>query len=377
MVIDTLPRFVEEKDMTGWNEIVASLPQAHVLQTLQWGEIKARLGWKMLPYTWRNVHGKVQAAALVLQRTIPASGMAARLRLLYIPRGPLMDWGEPVLREKVLDDLQHLARQKGAIFIKIDPEVHLGTGIPETIEAVEDPCGRTMVESLKQRRWLFSGEQVQFRNTVFIDLQPSEEDLLGRMKQKTRYNIHLAERKGVRIRTGTTADFPMLFNMYAETSVRDGFVIRDQAYYEFTWGTFLDDDMADILIAEVDSQPVAAIIVFRFAARAWYLYGMSRHQHRELMPNYLLQWEAIRRSKAAGCLVYDLWGAPDKFDETDLMWGVFRFKEGLGGTVIRTPGAWDYPVRPWLYRVYTQTLPRLLDLMRRQGKARTRSMLGN
>jgi peptidoglycan pentaglycine glycine transferase (the first glycine) len=197
------------------------------------------------------------------------------------------------------------------------------------------------------------------------------------MKQKTRYNIHLAERKGVHIRTGTVVDFPLLYNMYAETSLRDGFVIRDRAYYEHTWGVFLNDGLVDILIAEVEGQPVAAIMVFRFAKKAWYLYGMSRDLHREKMPNYLLQWEAIRRARAEGCLVYDLWGAPDHFDETDGMWGVFRFKEGLGGSIVRTPGAWDYPALPWLYRLYTQTLPRLLGLMRRQGKARTRNMLVN
>jgi peptidoglycan pentaglycine glycine transferase (the first glycine) len=89
------------------------------------------------------------------------------------------------------------------------------------------------------------------------------------------------------------------------------------------------------------------------------------------MPNHLLQWEAIRRSKEAGCEVYDLWGAPDKFQEGDPLWGVYRFKEGLGGQVVRTLGAWDLPVRPLLYRLYTQVLPRLIELMRRRGSAKT------
>jgi lipid II:glycine glycyltransferase (peptidoglycan interpeptide bridge formation enzyme) len=101
---------------------------------------------------------------------------------------------------------------------------------------------------------------------------------------------------------------------------------------------------------------------------------MSRQAHREKMPNYLLQWEAIRRAKAAGCTTYDLWGAPNVFSEDDPLLGVFRFKLGLGGSVVRTIGAWDFPVRPLAYKLYAQVLPRLLERMRRRGKAETRKV---
>jgi len=182
----------------------------------------------------------------------------------------------------------------------------------------------------------------------------------------------LAQRKGVIVRPGSQADLDLLYHMYAETSVRDGFVIRDQAYYRSVWGGFIQEHMAEPLIAEVEGQPVAAVIIFRFAAKAWYLYGMSRDLYRETMPNFLLQWEAMRRAKAAGCKTYDLWGAPDEFNESDPLWGVYRFKEGLAGDVVRTLGAWDYPAQPLLYKIYTQLLPRVLNIMRRRGKARTR-----
>jgi lipid II:glycine glycyltransferase (peptidoglycan interpeptide bridge formation enzyme) len=209
---------------------------------------------------------------------------------------------------------------------------------------------------------------------------------MARMKQKTRYNIRLAERKGVTIRVGTPDDWGLLYHMYAETSVRDSFVIRDERYYRTVWQTFQQPSTGNLsensrqaqtpvcepLIAEVDGEAVAAVVIFRFAGRAWYLYGMSRETHREKMPNYLLQWEAMRRAKSAGCTVYDLWGAPDEFNESDSMWGVFRFKEGLGGQVVRGLGAWDYPARPLAYRLYTQVLPRLLDVMRRRGRLQTK-----
>jgi lipid II:glycine glycyltransferase (peptidoglycan interpeptide bridge formation enzyme) len=376
-----------------WNRLVAALPGAHVLQTAEWAQVKARLGWRPLFVTWDREQrysiskdrppagdpSALAAAALILQRAIPVGGFAARLRILYAPKGPLLDWSDAPLRRRVLGDLHDLARKQGAFLLKIDPDVDLGVGIPGTPEAQENPAGVAVAADLGARGWRFSDEQIQFKNTVCLDLTTSEDDLLARMKQKTRYNIRLAERKGVTVRIGASADFSLLYRMYAETSVRDGFVIRDETYYRTVWQTFqkspsasASDPLAEPLIAEVTGEPVAAVFVFRFARRAWYIYGMSREAHREKMPNYLLQWEAMRRAKAAGCVAYDLWGAPDEFVESDPMWGVYRFKEGLGGEVVRRLGAWDLPVTPWLYRLYAQTLPKLLAVMRRRGKAETR-----
>lgn len=358
-------------DAQTWNQAIAALPGAHVLQSWQWGQFKAQFGWEPIHRTWTDAHGRTLAAALVLQRTVTLGGFAARLRVLYVPRGPLLDWSDAGLRERVLDDLQALARQRGAIFIKIDPEVVLGTGVPGAEDAVETAAGQQVTASLAARGWAYSSDQIQFRNTVWLDLNPPEDVWLARMKQKARYNLRLAQKKGVTVRSATQADLGLLYHMYAETAVRDHFTIRSEAYYRALWGQFMQQGLAQALIAEVEGQPVSAVLLFLFAGRAWYLFGMSRPEHREKMPNYLLQWEAMRAAKAAGCLNYDLWGAPEAFNETDSLWGVYRFKEGLGGEVVRTLGAWDYAARPGLYRLYTQTLPRILDWMRRRGNRQT------
>jgi lipid II:glycine glycyltransferase (peptidoglycan interpeptide bridge formation enzyme) len=353
-----------------WNSAVAQLPGAHILQTWEWARLKENNGWQPLPQTWQK-DGETYAAAMVLQRS-----SSLRLRVLYSPRGPLVDWNQREQRQQVLADLETLARRQGAIFIKIDPEILQGTGVPGEDSERPSENGTEIEAELEQRGWKRSGEQVQFRNTVMIDLSGDEDAWLGRMKQKTRYNIRLAQKKGVVVRQAVLAELPLMYKMYAETSIRDGFVIRPESYYLAIWQEFIQKDMARALIAEVDGQPVAGLVLFFFAKKAWYLYGMSTQEHREKMPNYLLQWEAMRLAKSFGCDQYDLWGAPDHFDETDSMWGVFRFKEGLGGTVMRTPGAWDFPARPWTYYLYTRLLPRLLNWMRRRGKARTRQEAG-
>jgi len=376
-----------------WNSLISKLPNPHFLQTYEWGQVKAKYGWNPLYAVWtsdgkfsvfkENDHWSLNpdhcvAAALILKRQILRNGFAAQLSILYSPKGPLLDWSNKSLRDYVLNNLQAFTKKEGAIFLKMDPDVVLGTGVPHGENDFIDIGGQVVMSELKRRGWGYSSDQIQFKNTVLIDLNPSEEELLTHMKQKTRYNIRLAQKKGVVLRVGNQEDFGMLYKMYAETSLRDGFVIRDEGYYQKVWKLFMDshEPACEPLIAEVDNEPVAAIFVFYFVGRAYYVYGMSRNAHREKMPTYLLQWEAMKRAKAKGCKVYDLWGAPDVFDESDSMWGVYRFKEGLGGKVVRTLGAWDFAPNPLWYKLYSEIIPRVLDLMRTRRKAKTKQSLG-
>lgn len=393
-----------------WNEIISQLPNPHFLQTYEWGQVKAAYGWQPHYLVWDDAGFSVstdfstlplrpvKAAALVLKKSVLSRGLAARLCILYAPKGPLLDWGDDALRTRVLNDLQRFAHQQGAIFLKLDPDVALGTGIPGTETDRAESGGEAVRADLSRRGWRFSEDQIQFRNTVLVEVGTStEEEILAHMKQKTRYNVRLGPKKGVSVRVGNQDDWPMLYKMYAKTSLRDGFVIRDEAYYRKVWGQFDNSEvehsifdtrtsnieyrvsnipLAQALIAEVDGEPVAAVFLFAFGGRAYYVYGMSREAHREKMPTYLLQWEAMKWAKARGCSTYDLWGAPDVFDESDSMWGVFRFKDGLGGQVLRTLGAWDYAPNPLWYAMYTKVVPMLLDVMRSRGKARVRQGLG-
>lgn len=355
-----------------WNQVLLQLPNPHLLQTSEWGELKSIYGWKAQEKIWRGPDGKVNAAAQILKRTMHLPVLGLQLSVLYCPRGPILDWTDHDLVKKVMADLEILAKKEHAIFIKIDAEIPLGTGIPGSASEGKDATGSHIMDLMKRHGWKYSPEQIQFKNTMWIDLSGNEDDWLKRMKQKTRYNLRLAQKNGVKVREATRNELSLLYKMYAETSVRDGFVIREEGYYLDVWSRFMDAGKAIPLMAEVDDEPVAGLILFTFGQRAWYLYGMSTQHHREKMPNYLLQWEAMRRAKAAGCVLYDLWGAPDEFNDSDSMYGVFRFKEGLGGRVIRTAGAWDLPVKPVLYRLYMHVLPRILSIMRKNRKEQTR-----
>jgi lipid II:glycine glycyltransferase (peptidoglycan interpeptide bridge formation enzyme) len=275
------------------------------------------------------------------------------LRVMYVPKGPILDYADQTLLNQVLEWLETMARRKRALFIKVDPDVERATAE-----------GKEARGCLRRRGWCRSEEEIQFRNTVLLDLRPSLEDLLMGMKSKWRYNVRLAKRKGVTVRQGTRDDLGLLYDMYRATADRSGFVIRPAPYYRDAWGSFMEQGLAQALIAEVEEQAVAMVIVYRFGRRAIYMYGASLGLHRDKMPNNLLQWEAMQWAKEHGCTVYDMWGAPDELDESDPMWGVYRFKKGFGGRFVEHIGAWDYSPSPLGYRLYRMAMPRILTAMR-------------
>ena len=375
-----------------WNKILNSLPEAHLLQSAQWAEVKGQFGWQPFYLVWQG-HGsdlelivstdgdlKIKnpaAAALVLERRAFRG-----LSVIYVPKGPILrDWADNNLRQRVIADLQEFAQRAGAIQIKIDPDLIIGRGVPGEEDAEADPLGIEITQGLTELGWQFSSDQIQFRNTFLIDLRPEEDDILSRMKSKTRYNIRLASRKGITIRYGDISELGNLYKMYAETSLRGGFTIRGEEYYQYLWQAFmreiLDSDIdpaAQPIIAEFEGTPVAGAVMFRFGGRAWYLHGMSLPEHSDKMATYLIQWEGMRWAKENGCITYDMWGAPDQFDPSDSMWGVYRFKRGFGGEVVRTIGAWDYPVKPLVYKLYTRLLPMMLNALRKIGDSKTESI---
>jgi peptidoglycan pentaglycine glycine transferase (the first glycine) len=367
------PTLVHETET--WNRTITNLPGGHLLQSWEWGELKGKYGWRTERWIWAKEGSKPRAAAQILSRALDLPGFGSGLEILYCPRGPVLDWSDEIIRRSVLDDLAVMAKQRGAISLKIDPHVILGYGIPGESDAEGIAAGQSIAEDLLDASWRESSEQIQFRNTLILDIQDSEEALLADMKQKTRYNIRLASKKGVDVRPGGMEDLDVLYQMYAETSVRDGFVIRKPEYYQDAWGAFIHAGLAQPFIATVEGEAVAALIAFRFGEVATFLYGMSRAAHREKMPNHLLQWEAIRWAKEQGCTVYDLWGAPDRLNPEDPMWGVYRFKRGFGARLVRTIGAWDFPVRGTMYWLYSIVKPWLMSALRTRGRVQTRSLL--
>jgi lipid II:glycine glycyltransferase (peptidoglycan interpeptide bridge formation enzyme) len=352
-------------DRAEWDAALACLPAAHVLQAWDWGDFKSRWGWQATRLLFEE-DGQPRAAAQVLLRRLPRTPFA----VTYVPKGPALDVSDTPLLRQVLALLEQQTRQQGSLFVKIDPDVWIGPG---SADGPPSPQTAAVLEVLSERGWRPSTEQIQFKNTVIVDLQPDERELLARMKAKTRYNTRLAARHAMQVRLGSQDDLSTFYHLYQATSQRDGFLIRPLSYYLDVWSQFLRAGRAHLLLAEVEREAIAGLILFSFGQSAWYMYGASSHRHKSTMPNYVLQWEAMRLAKRLGCIRYDMWGAPDQFDEGDPMWGVYRFKVGFGGETMRGIGAFDYAPSAWLYWLYTVGMPRALALLRRRGAKKSGS----
>ena len=317
---------------SAWEKFLSSYPDAHILQTAAWGELKSQYGWRA-----HRLASDKSGAQILFKKLLLGFSMA------YIPRGPVgINWGP------LWDEVDTLCRMNRTIFLKVEPDLFEGESAISELSA-------------PPAHFLHSPHSIQPCRTLLVDIRGSETDILERMKQKTRYNIRLALKKGIVVRS--TADLELFYQMIQATSKRDRFDIHSSDYYEKVYELFSPRGQCELFQAEFEGQAIAALMVFARGERSWYFYGASSDLYREFMPTYLLQWEAIRWAKNRGCSFYDLWGVPD-YDETflednfklrsDGLWGVYRFKRGFGGELKRALGPWDRVYIPLLYSVYRQ-----------------------
>ena len=339
---------VYEPPIGDWDRFVVSHPQAHVLQLSLWARLKECFGWRARRVALVEEGHICAGAQLLLRPFFP------RLRrgpcLAYVPKGPLVHWEDVVTTAVLLSAIHPLAREAGSVCLTIEPELF---DAPQLDLRLRE-CG-----------FRPSARGVQPRRTIHLDLRPSEEEILAAMKSKTRYNIRLAQRREVEVRVGDAEDVATFYRLSQVTGERDQYGVHSHAYYRRAYDLFVPAGLARLFLAEYQGQPLAGLMVFACGPRAWYFYGASSNEERHRMPNYALQWAAIRWAKASGCETYDLWGVPDEDEEvleagflerSGGLWGVYRFKRGFGGQLARYVGTYDYVYRPLLYKLYRQAL---------------------
>lgn len=318
-----------------WDSFVRQHRRGHFLQLSAWGTLKSEYGWESALATVEE-SGAILAGAQILFRPLPIG------RLAYIPFGPLVDWSDSALVSRTFEAIHRTARHHGAAFLKIEP----GFDVP--------------IATLESAGFRPSPHTVQPPRTVLLDLD-DEAGILARMNQGTRRNIRKGDKFEVKVREGTRADIDSFNAMTAETGQRDDFGVHVPRYYERAYDLFVPNGDAALLMARYDGVDLAGVFVFKVGQQAWYQYGASRDIERQRMASFAVQWAGIQWALARGCRLYDMVGVPDA-DPADLeaafesrhdgLWGVYRFKRGWGGRVVRTVGAWDKPYQPLRYHLY-------------------------
>ncbi|RCK76276.1 MAG: tRNA-dependent lipid II--amino acid ligase [Anaerolineae bacterium] len=331
------------KDYAQWDDFLAQFPNVHLLQSSAWGKVKEQFGWEVY-----HLFDQGWGAQVLVKNVLGG------FRFGYIPKGPvgfesqIEQWlsrkNADGFSQSIRTQLKAFCSERGVAFIKIEPDVLLGG----QVNSQDCPQG-----------FQLGSHAIQPLRTILVDISSDETQILSRMKQKTRYNIRLAERKGVQVEQSN--DIDLFYQMMLITGKRDGFGIHARDYYKHVYCLFEEQGQAKLFIAVFQGRPIAGLMAFMHGNRAFYLYGASLDDHREVMAPYLLHWKAIQWARERECTVYDLWGVPD-YDETVLethfgqrtggLWGVYRFKRGFGGQVVRYAGPYDFVVSPLIYELY-------------------------
>jgi lipid II:glycine glycyltransferase (peptidoglycan interpeptide bridge formation enzyme) len=328
-----------------WDQFVNDHPVGHLLQSWGWGELKAGGGWQPLRFALWDERENIVAAAQVLCRTAPHVPLRVGY-LAYIPKGPVIDWSRPELCAAFFTQLNSILRRSGAVALRMEPSQVVAVA---TNDCLMDGLAETL---------LYPTTPVQPLRTIVLDVTADEAILLASMKEKWRYNLRLAQRKGVTVRVAEKVeDVKAWYALMQTTSTRDDFGIHTQEYYLQAWHIFSARHQGRLFLAEHDGQLLAGIFVGLFARQGIYLYGASSNEQRNLMPNYLLQWEAIRWAKQEGATAYDFWGIPATEHEDEAMAGVYRFKRGWGGDIVRFVGCYEHVYHPLAMRLVRRYLP--------------------
>ena len=352
-------RIIDIKEKPRYNDFVKLHPKGHFLQTWEWGEVKRGMGWQPLPLVLEQ-DGEIRGALLILKRRLPLPGI--KRCIFYAPRGPVVDIASRELCQALFTGAERAARDHGAIFLKIDPDV------PTDNNDFKDILRQCRFQR-NDTRLDFEGVQPAF---VFqLDITPSANQLLANMHSKTRYNIKLASKKGVIIRPAEgKQDLPSFYAILQETAARDQFLIRGYEYFELIWDQMVENGLAQIFLAEFEGRVVSATLALILGKKVWYLYGASSNDYRNVMPNYLIQWEMIRWAQEQGCTVYDFRGVSGDIDENNPLYGLYRFKKGFNGDLIEFIGDWDRVYSPTLYFAWTRVFPFYKQVSRRVLKKR-------
>ncbi|HJT37819.1 MAG TPA: peptidoglycan bridge formation glycyltransferase FemA/FemB family protein [Actinomycetota bacterium] len=334
-----------------YDAAIAASPLADVMQSYGWGEVKRASGWQPLRLLVEDDDGRVRAACSIL-RTKPAKGIPA---LLYAPRGPVLDYGDTAALHALIGEVRR--RAAGGFMLKCDPPIESRSEAAVSLEK----AGFQRVRS-----GAFGG--VQPTAVMVLDLSPGLDKVFEGFKSKWRYNIRLAERKGVTVREGSREDIQPFYDILLETARRDRFTVRARSYFEKLWDELAPRGMLKMFMADYGGAPIAGILLTAMGERVIYTYGASSNEHRNVMPNHLIQWTAIRWATDNGYRIYDFRGVSPMHDGravTEHIAGLNRFKEGFGARYVEYAGEFDLSLRPWWYTLWRKGAPTAMSLRRK------------
>lgn len=300
-------------------------------QSENWAKLKS--SWKSEKITVNDENGNISGAMLVLIKKVPF----LHTSFMYAPRGPVCDISDTDTLRKLLEKTKSVAEKYHSFMLKIDPMI--------------ESDDKKSMDILKSLNLHYTGDlsddnTIQSRSNYVLDIKgKSKEEIFSNFHSKWRYNIRLAQRKGVSCRYYGCEKIDEFYTLLSETGQRDGFCIRSKAYLKDMLNAFGDNARLYMCYSE-DGIPLSGALSIKYGKRVSYVYGASSSQYRNLMPNYLMQWEMMQWAIESNCNIYDFMGIPHYDDESHPNYGVYRFKKGFNGRVAKYAGEFDYIFMP-------------------------------
>jgi lipid II:glycine glycyltransferase (peptidoglycan interpeptide bridge formation enzyme) len=311
-------------------------PAGGITQSVLWHTVKDN--WKHEIIVSRDESGQIVGGVSVLIQRVPLLGTY----LLYSPRGPVCDYHDGAVLRDLKIGIDALAKKYRAYTYKMDPDV---LASDEEFAALANRMGFTRFMGGDD----FETIQARFNYRLYLDGR-SEEEIFANLTQKTRYNVRVALKHGVEIRVVGEEYLGDFMRLMQTTGERDGFSVRSQAYFAKMLAALGEN--ARLYMAFYEGKAVSGAITTNYAGKTCYVYGASDNDHRNVMPNYLIQWEMIRWAVETDCTVYDFQGVSGNVeDESHHLYGLYRFKKGFNGTLDELAGEFDYTYRPRMARL--------------------------
>lgn len=323
-----------ESDRKEFTKFLETHERCNFQQSLEWAKVKT--SWKAEVILAEDTNKKIIGALTVWIRKIPIFG-----NIMYSPRGPVCDVHNIDVLKQLTDGAKKLAEKYKAIVLRIEPDIKSDD---DKFKNIMLELGYQIKDDAKNFR-----EEIQPRYVFRLSVKDKTEDEIFKgFHQKTRYNVRLATKKGVTVKEGTKEDLKDFHKIMITTGKRDGFIIRPLEYFEKMYDELGPEHMK-ILMAYYEGKPISGVIPIMYGNKTWYLYGASSNEHRNLMPNYLLQWEMIKLAIKNKSDIYDLRGVPGIADDSN---GLYRFKKGFGAEYTEFIGEVYIPFKPLTYRLY-------------------------
>lgn len=352
---------LSSEEFKKWNE---NHPYGNILQTEEWGQFKS-LGEWTYELLGLFIDNKLEAACMMLKRKLPGLNQY----MFYASRGYVLDYSNKELIRSFTEEIYEYAKKKKAVFVKIDPCVMYQEHDSEGNLIQDGKNNKELVEYLCSLSYRHKGitldfDGIQPRFVYKLPLDRDLDQLLQKFHHKTRYNIRLAEKKGVSIVEGTREDLPEFYRIMQVTGNRDGFMTRPLSYFEDMYDTMQPSGHMKLYLAKYEDKVVSGTIMIINGRTAVYLYGASDNVYRNIMPNYLIQWKMISDAYHLGCKMYDFRGISGDLNPENHLYGLFRFKKGFTGEFVEYIGEFDLVIRPITYYLFETGVPLLKKTLR-------------